>query len=86
MGMNGLLVSLATKKDIKGFCLLGTTQGKGNDPGASKEVISIFSDIFELDLDLSDFDEEVPDLPKFKPPKIKMPSVSGGESDLSYIV
>lgn len=86
VGMNGLLVSLAADKEIQGFCLLGTTQGKGKDPGASKEVLSVFSKIFDLSLDLSDFEDEVPDLPKFKPPKIKMPSVSGGESDLSYIL
>lgn len=85
VGMNGLLVSLGAEQDMKGFCLLGTTEGKNKDPKASKEVLKIFSNIFDLDLDLSDFEDKVPKLPKFKPPKIKMPSVSGEKSELSYI-
>lgn len=85
VGMNGLLVTLGAEKDIDGFCLLGTTKNKNNDPEATKEVLSVFSYIFDLDLDLSDFEDKVPELPKFKPPKIKMPSVSGEESELSYI-
>ncbi|KXB06489.1 hypothetical protein AKJ52_02180 [candidate division MSBL1 archaeon SCGC-AAA382C18] len=85
VGMNGLLVKLGTDKKMKGFCLLGTTKDRDKDPQASKEVLSKFSNIYKLDLDLSSFDEKVPDLPKFKPPKIKMPSVSGGESETSYI-
>lgn len=85
VGMNGLLVSLGAKEGMDGFCLLGSTGGRKKDPEASKEVLSAFSDIFGLDLDLSDFDDKVPELPKFKPPKIKMPSVSGGKSEISYI-
>ncbi len=85
VGMNGLLVKIGTEKDMAGFCLLGTTKDRDKDPQASKEVISKFSNIYNLDLDLSKFEEKVPELPKFKPPKIKMPSVSGGESDTSYI-
>ncbi len=85
VGMNGLLVSIGAENDMDGFCLLGTTEGKDTDPDASKNVLSKFSYIFDLNLDISDFDEKLPDLPKFKPPKIKMPSVSGSERDVSYI-
>lgn len=85
VGMNGLLVSLGAENDMNGFCLLGTTEGKDTDPDASQNVLSKFSYIFDLNLDISDFDEKLPELPKFKPPKIKMPSVSGGEKDVSYI-
>lgn len=85
VGMNGLLVALGAEGGMRGFCLLGTTQGKDKDPAASKRVLTMFSDIYDLDLDLSDFDKKMPDLPRFKPPKIKMPSVSGGESETSYI-
>ncbi len=85
VGMNGLLVSLSAEKGVDGFCLLGTTQGKDKDPESSENVVTKFSEIFELDLDTKDFEDELPELPKFKPPKIKMPSVSGGKKDLSYI-
>ncbi|KXA97247.1 hypothetical protein AKJ38_01630 [candidate division MSBL1 archaeon SCGC-AAA259I14] len=85
VGMNGLLVSSAAAQNMNGFTLLGTTEGKDTDPGASQNVLTKFSKIYDLDLDLSDFDEKVPELPKFKPPKIKMPSVSGGKRDISYI-
>ncbi len=85
VGLNGLLVSLGPERGMNGDCLLGTTEGKDTDPEASQYVLSKFSYIFDLDLDISDFDEKLPELPKFKPPKIKMPAVSGGESDVSYI-
>ncbi len=85
VGMNGLLVSLGVENDMNGFCLLGTTESKDTDPEAAKNVLSRFSEIYDLSLDLSNFDEKAPDLPKFKPPEIKMPSVSGGEKDISYI-
>ncbi|KXB04727.1 hypothetical protein AKJ49_01770 [candidate division MSBL1 archaeon SCGC-AAA382A03] len=88
VGMNGLLVTMGAERGMNGFCLLGTTEGKDNDPEASKNVLSKFSEIFDLNLDISDFDEKVPDLPKFKPPEIKMPSGSKkkmGKRDLSYI-
>lgn len=85
VGMNGLLISLGAENDMNGFCLLGTTKDKSTDPEASKEVLSTFSNIFNLELDLTDFDEKAPELPRFTPPKIKLPSVSGGESDISYI-
>jgi len=61
------------------------TEGKSKDPEAAKEVLSMLSDIFGFELDLDDFEEEVPNLPKFKPPKIKAPTVSGEEGELSYI-
>ncbi len=85
VGMNGLLVRLGVEKGMKGFTLLGTTKEKSKDVQASKEVISKFSKIFDLNLDLSEFEEKAPELSKFKPPKIKMPSVSGSKSETSYI-
>lgn len=85
VGMNGLLVTMASEEDMNGFCLLGTTKDKSTDPDAAQEVLSMFSNIYDLGLDLSDFEDKVPELPKFKPPEIKMPSVSGEERELSYI-
>jgi len=85
VGMNGLMVSLGAEKDIDGFCLLGTTEGKDNDPKSAKNVVNKFSEIFDIELDISEFEEELPELPRFKPPKIKNPSVSDGKKDLSYI-
>lgn len=85
VGMNGLIVSLGAEEGMEGFCLLGTTKSKNVNPDASKNVLSKFSEIFGLELDLSDFEDRLPDLPKFKPPKIKMPSVSGSKKSTSYI-
>lgn len=86
VGMNGLLVSLSAENSMKGFCLLGTTEGKDKDPNAAKEVLTVFSEIYDFPLDLSDFDDKVSELPKFKPPKIKMPTVSGGEAETSSYI
>ncbi|KXB05072.1 hypothetical protein AKJ48_00400 [candidate division MSBL1 archaeon SCGC-AAA261O19] len=85
VGMNGLLVSLAYEKGIEGCCLLGTTLGGVMDEDASKNVLSSLSDVLEFDLDLANFKDQVPDLPKLKPPKMKMPSVTGTGEDISYI-
>lgn len=85
VGMNGLLISLSAERGMKGFCLLGTTKDKNKDPDASKRVVTMFSDIFDLKIDVSDFDDKIPELPKFKPAKVKMPSVSGKKSETSYI-
>ncbi len=86
VGMNGLLVSLSAEKDMNGFCLLGTTEGKDKDPDAAKEVLTIFSEIYDFPIDLSGFEDEVSELPKFKPPKIKMPQVSGSETETSSYI
>lgn len=85
IGMNGLLVSLAYEKEIKGFCLMGTTSGGLIDEIASKNVISAISDVLGFELDLNKFKEKVPDLPKFKPQKMNMPPIPGTEEDISYI-
>lgn len=86
VGMNGLLVSLSGEKSMNGFCLLGTTEGKDKDPDAAKEVLTVFSEIYDFQIDLSDFDDKVSELPKFKPPKVKMPKVSGSETETSSYI
>lgn len=85
VGMNGLLVSLAHDRGIQGGCLLGTTSGGVMDEAASKNVVSALSDVLGLNLDLSNFEDRVPDLPKFRPPRMKMPLITGGEEEISYI-
>ncbi|KXB02842.1 hypothetical protein AKJ43_00255 [candidate division MSBL1 archaeon SCGC-AAA261D19] len=85
VGMNGLFPGLALDRGMWGFCLLGTTKGGDLDPNASKEVLRVLSDIFNFGLDLSHFEDRIPDLPKFKPPKMKMPTVPGTEKDIKYI-
>lgn len=85
VGMNGLLVSLAYERGIGGCCLLGTTLGGVTDESASENVLSALSDVLGFDLDLTNFEDQVPDLPKLKPPKMKMPSITGAEEDISYI-
>lgn len=85
VGMNGLFPGLARERGMWGFCLLGTTTGGDLDPDASKEVLQALSSIFDLKLDLSHFKDRIPDLPKFKPPRMKMPSVPGAEKEISYI-
>ncbi|MBS3815729.1 MAG: PAC2 family protein [Hadesarchaea archaeon] len=85
VGMNGLLLSLAHDKGINGACLLGTTSGGTVDGNASRNVLSELARILEFELDLSDFEDRVPELPKFKPPKMKTPSIPSGDEDVSYI-
>lgn len=86
VGMNGLLVSQAGEKGMKGFCLLGTTKTKEKDPEAAKRVLEKFSNIYGLDLDLSEFEERMPELPKFNPPDIDSPQNTGEKKGTSSYI
>ncbi len=67
VGMNGLLLTFAKMKDIKGICLLAETLGYPllSDPKAAEQVIKIFIDMFGLSIDLGKLEEAVRDLDRF---------------------
>jgi len=83
VGMNGLLVGLAGARGLRGFCLLGATQGGLLDVGATEEVLKALARVLGFKLDLTDLQTYASIVSRFKPPKLRAPMA--GEEDISYI-
>ncbi len=83
VGMNGLLPGLAAARGMRGFCLLGATRGGLLDVEAAEFVLRALSDVLGFKLDLEELHKHAMTLPKFKPPKLRLPS--GIEEEVSYI-
>jgi len=66
VGMNGLLVGLAWTKGMKGFCLLGTTQGGLLDIQATSRVLERLAEVLGFKLELSELYFYANTLPRFK--------------------
>jgi len=64
IGMNGLLLTFAKMRDIRGICLLAETLGYPllSDPKAAEQVIKILMDMFGLKVNLEKLEEAVKDL------------------------
>ncbi len=56
-GMNGLLVGLAKLRGIQGFSLLGETSGYIVDASASQAVLTVFSKILNIKIDMTTLTE-----------------------------
>lgn len=83
VGMNGLFVGLAGARGLKGFCLLGATQGGLLDVGATEEVLKALARVLGFKLDLADLQTYASIVSRFKPPKLRTPMAV--EEDISYI-
>jgi proteasome assembly chaperone (PAC2) family protein len=82
VGMNGLLVGLAWARGLKGFCLLGATEGGLLDVHATEEVLNALARVLGFKLDLSDIHAYASAMPRFRPPRARLP---GPEEEISYI-
>jgi len=61
-GMNGLLLSLAKERNMKGVCLLGETPrylSEVGNPIASKSVLSVLAKLINVDIDLTELEQMV---------------------------
>ena len=61
-GMNGLLLSLAKERNMKGICLLGETPGylsEIGNPLASQSVLDVLARILNISVDMSDLEQMV---------------------------
>lgn len=83
VGMNGLLPGLAAARGMRGFCLLGATRGGLLDVAAAESVLRALSDVLGFKLDLEELHKHAATLPRFKPPRLRLPS--GIEEEVSYI-
>jgi len=80
VGMNGLLVGLAWTKGMKGFCLLGTTQGGLLDIQATSRVLERLAEVLGFKLELSELYFYANTLPRFKAIRRRI-----REEEVSYI-
>jgi uncharacterized protein (TIGR00162 family) len=83
VGMNGLLIGLAVARGLRGFCLLGTTQGGLLDVGATEEVLKALAGVLGFKLDLTDLHTYASIVSKLKPPRLRLPRAV--EEEISYI-
>lgn len=63
-GMNGIIIGVAKKLNMKGICLLGETSGYVIDAKASKAVLQVLSQMLEIKLDMTELDKKVEDTEK----------------------
>jgi len=85
VGMNGMLPGMAYERGMKGFCLMGVTEGGLLDAGASAAVLKALSSILNFKLDLKDLERYAEQLSKLKPP-LPSPEISEtAEEEPSYI-
>ncbi len=83
VGMNGLLPGLAAVRGMRGFCLLGATHGGLLDVGAAESVLRALSEVLGFKLDLAELHKHALTLPRFRPPRLRLPR--GVEEEVSYI-
>lgn len=58
-GMNGLLLSVAKERDLKGICLLGESPrylSEVGNPVASKSVLEVLTRILKIDIDMTELE------------------------------
>jgi len=61
-GMNGLLLSLAKERNMKGICLLGETPqylSEISNPVASKSVLEVLASILKIKIDMTELEQMV---------------------------
>ena len=63
-GMNGIIIGIAKKFNMKGICLLGETSGYVVDAKASKAVLQALLQILDIKLDMTELDKKVEDTEK----------------------
>ncbi|MCD6348458.1 MAG: PAC2 family protein [Candidatus Korarchaeota archaeon] len=57
-GAAGLLIGLADLRGMTSVCLLGTTSGAFPDPKASKMVLEVLDELYNLGIDLEELERE----------------------------
>ncbi|MBC7219189.1 MAG: PAC2 family protein [Hadesarchaea archaeon] len=85
VGMNGMLPVMATRRGLRGFCLLGVTEGGVLDAGASAAVLKSLAAVLNFKLELKDLEQQARKLARLTPPA-PIPETGGlAEEEPSYI-
>ncbi|MGQ9788671.1 MAG: PAC2 family protein [Candidatus Hadarchaeaceae archaeon] len=84
VGMNGMLPVMAARRGLRGFCLLGVTEGGVLDAGASAAVLKSLAAVLNFNLELKDLEQQAKKLARPTPP-IPLPEIGSLEEEPSYI-
>lgn len=85
VGMNGMLPVMATRRGLRGFCLLGVTEGGVLDAGASAAVLKSLAAVLSFKLELKDLEQQARKLARLTPPTPIPKVASFAEEEPSYI-
>jgi len=84
VGMNGMLPGMAPRSGMRGFCLLGVTEGGILDATAAAAVLKSLSSILAFKLDMKDLEQQAEKLTKLNPPMAN-PELIESEEEPTYI-
>ncbi|KUO42029.1 MAG: hypothetical protein APZ16_03535 [Candidatus Hadarchaeum yellowstonense] len=85
VGMNGMIPVMASRRGMRGFCLLGVTEGGVLDAGAAAAVLRSLATVLNFKLELKDLEQQAKKLAKLTPPA-PVPEINiGAEEEPSYI-
>ncbi len=85
VGMNGMLPSMASRQGMRGFCLLGVTEGAMLDATAAAAVLKSLSAIIGFKLDIKDLEQQAAKLTKLNPPVAAPEVINNVEDEPTYI-
>ncbi len=85
VGMNGILPGMAAMQEMKGFCLLGTTEGGLIDANAATAVLKALSSMLNFKIDIKDLEQHANKLQGLKLPLVPQQLQERPEEEPSYI-
>ena len=85
VGMNGMLPGMASWRGMRGFCLLGVTEGGLIDANGAAAVLKALSSVLGFKLDLKDWEQQAEKFTKLNPPLPAPEIMESVEEEPSYI-
>ena len=90
VGVSGLLLGMAKRRDIEAACLMGLTSGYLVDPKSAQAVLKVLSNALKIEIDMLALEERAKDMEKIvakiqEMETVKMPKDAGLEEGVGYI-
>ncbi len=85
VGMNGMLPAMASRSGMRGFCLLGVTEGGMLDATAAAAVLKSLSSVLAFKMDMKDLEQQAEKLTKLNPPVATPELIESVEEEPTYI-
>ncbi|MDY6930893.1 MAG: proteasome assembly chaperone family protein [Halobacteriota archaeon] len=90
VGVSGLLLGMAKRRNIEGACLMGVTSGYLVDPKSAQAVLTVISKALDIEIDMQALEERAKDMEKIvakirEMEMMQTPKDLMGKEDLGYI-
>lgn len=90
VGVSGLLLGMAKKRDIEAVCLMGLTSGYLVDPKSAQAVLKVLCQALGIEVDMLALEERAKEMEKIvakiqEMETVKMPQDTGMEEGVGYI-